>query len=234
MEGRKIAILASLPEEIDVFNKVVKDYKWDKNHVILEVGGVGKAAAAAITQKVISEHKPDLILYTGVAGALSRELKLGDIGVVSTAIDAELDARPFNPKLKLGEFPFTGKRLFHTDPKILRLALQHPLNVNTFDAYVATTSSFMDGDRKQLFCDEIVPDLKAEIDGKERYPNLVDMESTGFLTAAEHNDVPALVIRSVSNTFEGDAPADLMKFLWDRVGEYINLVAYILTNIDKA
>ena len=46
MAFNRIVILGSIPEEVDVFNKTVKNYKWDDKEVTIAVGGVGKAAAA--------------------------------------------------------------------------------------------------------------------------------------------------------------------------------------------
>jgi len=201
--------------------------------VILEIAGIGKTSAAAVAQRVISEHKPDIMLYTGVGGALSKELSIGDIGIVSMAIDSEMDARAFNKDLKLGQFPFSSTRVFRCDERLVKLALEHPLNVKTFDAFVATSSQFMDIERKMHFVDIVRPDLGYEQDGKNRLPNVIDMEATGFLTATSQNQVPALIIRSIANTFEGDAPSDLMKFLWDRIDEHLTLVAYILTNLEN-
>ncbi len=231
MAINKVVILGSIPEEVEVFNKVRKGYKWDDKEVIIGVGGVGKASSAAITQKMISEYTPDMIIYTGVAGAISKNLKIGDIAVISHSIDAEMDARSYDSNLKLGQYPFTFERVFSSSPELVRLALEAPLEISRFDGFAATISSFMDTSKKRMFVDEILPELEEELDGQLRRPNVIDMESLGFLLAANNNNIPCLIIKTISNTTQGNAAYDYIKYLWDGVENYLNIVAYILKNV---
>ncbi|MBQ3638708.1 MAG: 5'-methylthioadenosine/S-adenosylhomocysteine nucleosidase, partial [Clostridia bacterium] len=51
--------------------------------VILAVCGVGKVNAAMCAQTMIVTYHPDKIVNTGVAGALSPELGVGDVVIAS-------------------------------------------------------------------------------------------------------------------------------------------------------
>ena len=48
-------------------------------HVVLGITGVGIKRARTTTSDVIQKYKPELIIFAGFAGALSPDLKLGDI-----------------------------------------------------------------------------------------------------------------------------------------------------------
>ena len=231
MAIRKVGIVASIPSEIEQFKKVIKDGKWDEKDVVMEVGGVGKASAAMVTQKIVCDHDPDLLLYVGGVGALSPDLMLGDLVVVSQAVDAEMDARTFDPNLKLGQFPFTDKRIFHPTNNLVELALNSPLNLTVKEGYTATVSQFLDTEGKRAFIQEKGEDL--ETDGNIRQPNIIDMESIGFLMAADAAGKPCLIIRSVANTAGGDAPEDYKQFIQNGVDQYLHLVAYVLTQVNK-
>ena len=52
--------------------------KNDKDVVLLECG-IGKVNAAIGTQIMIDYYKPDVIINSGIAGSLSKNLKIGDI-----------------------------------------------------------------------------------------------------------------------------------------------------------
>jgi len=231
MKSNEVAIIASIPEEIKIFEQFIKKHNFGDKTIRLAIGGVGRASAAIIAQKMICDQNPDIMLYTGFAGALDDHLKLGDIVVVSAAIDGEMDARTFNPRLKLGQFPFTKERVYKTDPRLVKTAMKCPTS-RKFEGYATTTSAFMDAPAKQRFIKEVCPDLKAKLDGKMRTPNIVDMESSGFLAATTANNVPCLILRTISNTTRGHIMEDYLDSLFKRVERYFSVVKYILENID--
>ncbi len=234
MRIKRIAIISALADELDVFKRFLTgSEKWDDVDVKLAVGGIGKVSAAAVTQKVISEFKPDVLFFTGMAGSLEKGRSIGDLGIVSACIDSDLDASGFDSSLKIGEFPFVGERIFSSDERLVKLALGSPLKIPIFDAYIASSSIFMDFQKKLNFLEDKVPKLEEYFGGELRRPNLVDMETVGFLKAAMANSLPALAIKTVSNTLEGDSMCEYGETLMDeRTRLYLELIAYIITNAD--
>lgn len=90
--AQKIAILGAIPEEVQLLKsqlqkpKIKKimgfDFYAGKLHnqeIILGETGVGKVNAAVATTLIINNFKPDLILFTGVAGGVDTTLNRGDI-----------------------------------------------------------------------------------------------------------------------------------------------------------
>ena len=77
---------------------------------VLVRSGIGKVAAAVATQTMILKYAPDLIVNTGVAGALSSRLTPGDIVISENAVQYDMDTSP------LGDPVGMVKRGEHTRP----------------------------------------------------------------------------------------------------------------------
>lgn len=219
----KIAIVGAIPEEIDFF----KD-RYGKE-VVIGLTGVGKSNSASTTQKIISEHWPDAIIFTGVAGALDSKLHVGDLGVAVSAIDADLDVRAWDKSYMRGEIPFTRERVFYSNKGLVDIAFASGAD-NLFRAYIATGSKFLDKPRKLDFLENEHPELAAEIDGETMLPNIYDMESSAFLQVANMNKTPnrgktpAIVLRVVSDDLNGNAPQDFNNFIKKSVRQYVRIV----------
>ena len=63
---------------------------FEKDVVLLECG-IGKVNAAVGTQVMIDRFKPDVIINSGIAGSLSKDLIVGDIVVSSDCVQHDLN-----------------------------------------------------------------------------------------------------------------------------------------------
>jgi adenosylhomocysteine nucleosidase len=222
-----IVILGALEQELAAFHRRTKEGKWRGVEVRFALTGVGKVAAAATTQRMIAEHRPAAVLFTGVAGSLDPARNIGDIGIGVAAIDADFDVRAWMPGHARGQLPFGGGRLWASDPELVRLALAAPVP-GLFPAYIATGSAFLDSAGKAAFHRDVLPDLAAELDGRSRRPDLIEMEGSAVLQIAAANKIPALAIRAVSDGFAGDAVADFNGFIARSVEIYAGVVEHVL------
>jgi nucleoside phosphorylase len=231
----KVGIISSTPKELEVFKGIIKGNEWDGKKVFFDVGGVGKSTAAAITERMIKEHDPDIIIYVGTVGALSNEFEVGDLVVVTHVIDSEIDVRGYNPQLKRGQFPFDFQRLFKTDEYLADIAFKSPLSFTIRKGFCATQSVFLDSERMNKFKKEVLPELEEYIDGKIERPNIVDMEAAGFLTAIalQNKYIPNIIIRNVADDGKGNTAEDYEKFQNEGIKNYLSLVAYIITQLGK-
>lgn len=59
--------------------------------VVAAVCGIGKVNAAVCAQSMILEYEPDCVINTGVAGALSGELKVFDVVAATGAVQHDVD-----------------------------------------------------------------------------------------------------------------------------------------------
>lgn len=230
---KRVALLGAMYQEIESYKTHIVEGKWNDIEICVETTGVGKSAAAATTQRIISEFNPDAIILTGVAGALDENLNIGDIGVGVAAIDADLDVRSWDNPYKKGEVPFSHERVYFSDHQLVELASQAPLQKKLFNAYIASGSKFLDVQGKYKFKQNGFFDLEAEINEIKSLPNLYEMEGSAVLQTANTNNVPCLVVRVVSDTTGGDSTKDFNAFIERAIDDYVIIVDYVLKNYKK-
>ena len=231
---KKVGILASVKEEIDIFKELIKGDVWDGIEVCFNHGGVGKVSAALVTQEMIYEEDPDILIYVGAAGSISADVNMNDIVIVTRAIDAELDVRGYSPTLKKGEDPFTHIRIYKPDQILSMIALDSPLGFRIIEGFAATTSVFMDKDQKEAFVEQNLADLSIEEEeGHVLLPNIVDMESCAFFNVCIRHGKPCLVIKTVANSADSDASEEYESFRKNSIKNYLSVVAYVLNTLKK-
>ena len=78
----EVAFMKELAEIVSVKNMLGLDFyigKYAGNSVIIVKCGIGKVNAAACTQALIDHFGVDCVINVGVAGAVYKELNIGDI-----------------------------------------------------------------------------------------------------------------------------------------------------------
>ncbi|MFZ6719820.1 hypothetical protein [Undibacterium sp. Ji49W] len=64
---------------------------FQRDDVSTIISGVGLSATAYATTKLICQHKPDLLIMAGIAGAYPHSsLKIGDVALVATEVEGDL------------------------------------------------------------------------------------------------------------------------------------------------
>lgn len=70
--------------------------------------GIGKVNAAMCAQIMIDKFSPDVIINSGIAGALSKELNVGDIVVAKDVVQHDMDGTALGDPL--GEIWFNDEK----------------------------------------------------------------------------------------------------------------------------
>ena len=133
---RPIGIIGAMDQEIEELlkhSKVKKKVTWniaavtlaelEGQNVVIVKSGVGKVFAAMICERMIDEFDPKAVIVTGVAGALNRELQIGDVVVSTDCIQHDLDAQALG--FTRGAIPYTEHRVFAANKKFKRLGATH-------------------------------------------------------------------------------------------------------------
>ncbi len=68
---------------------------------------------------LIKKFNVDLVIFTGVAGAISEDLNIGDVVISSDLIQHDMDATPFFPKFQL---PLMDCIKINADEELFNLA----------------------------------------------------------------------------------------------------------------
>lgn len=170
--------------------------------VVLVRGGIGKVNAAICTQILIDCFHVNTIINTGVAGALSTELEIGDVVISSDALQHDFDASGFG--YDLGVIPRMDNSYFRADEHLVNIALQasRKLSSNT-NVFVKRIVS---GD--QFIAD---PTRKSQIvDNFEGF--CTEMEGASIAHVCYLNKVPFVIIRSISDKADDSAEVNFAEF----------------------
>jgi adenosylhomocysteine nucleosidase len=183
---------------------------------------IGKVAAALTAASLIRDHGVDLIVFTGIAGALHDDLSIGDVVVASELVQHDLAGPP--QMFARGEIPLLGVVELPTDALVTATAVEAAVDfvTNGLDAVVAprvldelgiggprvrvgqvaTGDEFIEGELKQVV--------------RLRTPEAICVDMEGAAVAQvchEFGDVPLCVIRAISDLASGTASIDFPKFL---------------------
>lgn len=69
--------------------------KIDEKDVVTVICGIGKVSAAICTQIMIDKYSPDIIINSGVAGGLDKELDIADITIATSVVQHDVDTTVF-------------------------------------------------------------------------------------------------------------------------------------------
>ena len=91
----KIGIIAAMEQEVNILVEKLKDktvstsanqtfYNGIINHteVVLVQSGIGKVNATIATALLIEKYKADVVINTGSAGGIGKDLQIGDLVVL--------------------------------------------------------------------------------------------------------------------------------------------------------
>lgn len=113
-----IGVIGAMPEEVDALLDAMASpeearsgpFRWHRGRiegtaVLLAECGIGKVNAGALTQALLAAGAR-AVIFTGVAGAVDPELRVGDVVVSVDAVQHDVDVTPLG--YALGEVPADG------------------------------------------------------------------------------------------------------------------------------
>ncbi len=163
--------------------------------------GVGKVLAASVTQDLIGLLRPSAVILAGIAGALRPELPIGEVVIARDCLQYDLDVTALG--FRRGEVPYHRDRAVGCDEKLSAAAHEALRGVRPRRfGRVLTGDRFLTPRHKQQLA------FEAELDGV-----VVDMESAAVAEVCALEAVPVLVLRTVSDTFDGRTPKSLAALL---------------------
>jgi adenosylhomocysteine nucleosidase len=179
----------------------------------------GKVASASTVTTLIDVAEVDLILFTGVAGAISLDLEIGDVVIGSQLMQHDLDARSLYgryevPQLDISRFSLRPEYIelaTKSAERYLAMDLTADVPKNILENFGITspkvrTGLIVTGD--QLIADA---DLRNTL-GREIPDALcVEMEGAAVAQVCHERDVPLIVVRTISD--KADHHVDFVKFV---------------------
>lgn len=183
--------------------------------VVATVGGMGLVNAAATAQRLIDAYAPDAVIFSGIAGNLNKDLHIDDVVLGGTLRYLDTDMRlvgqwkPGEEKAPIEEF--------HSDERLVDVACQalDAAGITHIVGTIASGNYFVDTPAK---CAEVKAATGADA---------VEMEGAAVAHVAARNDVPALVIRALSD----NADTDYEVFKEFDISEYADTAARLAVDI---
>ena len=210
--------------------------------VVAVVSGIGKVAAATTATLLLQRFGVDGLLFTGVAGGLGADVKVGDMVVAQRFVQHDMDASPLFPR---HEVPGYGQALFATHPgwtHALARASQHTLDQLATWLSPDTVAAFhLQGARvhQGLIAsgDRFVATSAESTALRHSLPDALAVEMEGAAVAQVCHDfgVPFAAVRTVSDRADDSAHVDFGRFVADVASRYsAQVVLAALTRLTSA
>ena len=202
-EFEAILNIAKVEERKEIYELNFVKCKIKDKICVLVKSGVGKVNAARATQILIDNFKPDYIVNVGVAGGLNPMLSIGDIVIGETLVQHDFDITAFGHAK--GYIPGVGEKIYADDYLVKKI--EEAIGNQEEKVYKYEKGVIASGD---IFCtaipmrDKIYAKFNAEC---------VEMEGAAIGQVCSLCNVPFVVIRSISDTPNGENEVTYEKFI---------------------
>lgn len=208
-----IAILGAMNEEITPILERVGDYEtinyannsfykanYKGKDLIIAYSKIGKVNSSLTATLLIEKFGAKTLLFSGVAGALNENLKIGELIYATSLAQHDLDITAFGHPY--GYVP--GIEIFaKTDESLNALALKiaQKRGLKLTGGIIATGDQFVCSSEKKSW---IKATFKADA---------VEMEGASVAQVCAQLNVPFFVLRAISDEANGSAEFDFDEFL---------------------
>ncbi|HEY6144266.1 MAG TPA: 5'-methylthioadenosine/adenosylhomocysteine nucleosidase [Flavobacterium sp.] len=250
MGKRIIGIMGAMPEEIEGVVSLLSDCEISsmgkRTYFTGKINGIdtvvvfsrwGKVAAATTATTLIHEFKITELLFTGVAGAISPDLKIGDIVLGKRLVQHDMDARPL---MKQFEIPLLSKIYFESDTAHLSIATNaiHSVFENkTLHSIIGTEDlSEFSISEPRLFIGNIASgdqffsstEQKNQLTAQLPAVLCVEMEGAAVAQVCYEYEIPFSIMRTISDVADDNSHIDFLSFIKKISSKY---AAEIIKNI---
>ncbi|NLK95119.1 MAG: 5'-methylthioadenosine/adenosylhomocysteine nucleosidase [Clostridiales bacterium] len=209
-----LGIIAAMSEELEpllkdmdliskktIANVTFNEGKIFGKDVVAVVCGIGKVNAAICTQLLISLYNVEKIINIGVAGGVNKEIYPGDIVIADNLVEHDFDCSVFGDPI--GQIPRMDTFDFKCDSALVALAQKSCQKIDNITSYKGRIVSG----------DQFIADIeKVKYLEKEFSALACEMEGASIAHVCYSNNVPFVVIRSISDNANNGAHVDFEKF----------------------
>jgi adenosylhomocysteine/aminodeoxyfutalosine nucleosidase len=174
--------------------------KFKNKDLVLAYSKIGKVNAATTATVLIEKFKAQKILFSGVAGGVSEDLKIGDLVIATKTCQHDVDLTVFG--YEPGFIP-ESKVYFECDEKLNSVArgVAKKLDIKLKEGIIATGDQFIHSKEKKEWIKKTFNAVAIEMEGA----------AVGCVTWTL--DVPFFMLRAISDTAQEGAGVDFDKFL---------------------
>jgi adenosylhomocysteine/aminodeoxyfutalosine nucleosidase len=225
-----IGIIGAMREEIEPILKLVGDYEvveygknrffkanYNNHKLIIAYSKIGKIFASITATIMIEKFKTEKILFSGVAGAINRNLKIGDLIYATKVAQHDLNITAFGHPL--GYVP-EGSVFVKSDDYLNSIAekVAKELNIKLAKGIIVTGDQFINSQEKK------------DLIFKEFQADAIEMEGSSIAVVCDSLNIPFFIIRAISDSADNGADFDFDTFLQSSA---INSAKFIISMVSK-
>lgn len=209
-----LGIIAAMSEELEILLQDMKVESKDTKanmtfhqgnlwgqEVVAVVCGIGKVNAAICTQILISEYNVDKVINVGVAGGIGREIFPGNVVIADSLVQYDMDTTAFGDPM--GQIPRLDTFDFKCNKELVELcqeACKENDEIKSFTGRIVTGDQFVASVEKVRWLEE------------EFGAAACEMEGGSIAHVCYLNNIPFVVIRSISDNANNGAHMDFAEF----------------------
>ncbi len=213
MNKKTIAIMGAMPEEIAPILDAIGEYKttkYAKNtyyeaeykgvNLVIAYSKIGKVFSTLTATTMIEHFGAQKLLFSGVAGAVSADLKVGDIVVATKLSQHDLDITAFgHPHGYVPE----GSVFVEADSELISISkkVAASMGKDVKEGIIATGDQFVADEKRKNWI------------GEEFGAAALEMEGASVAVVCNSLDVPFFILRSISDAADMDASFSFDEFL---------------------
>jgi adenosylhomocysteine/aminodeoxyfutalosine nucleosidase len=209
----KIAIMGAMPEEVEPIVAKLDNLKetvyasntyyegsYNGQEVVVAYSKIGKVFATLTATMLIEKFSCDKLLFSGVAGAISDELKIGDLIIADGLCQHDLDITAFGHPF--GYVP-EGEVCIPTDVGLRNIAkdIAKSKGLTLKEGVIATGDQFVANPERK---DWIGDTFKADA---------LEMEGASVAVVCSALKIPFFILRAISDSADMDASFNFDEFL---------------------
>ena len=227
----RVAIMGAMIEEITPLLEYIGEYKEHKYadntfyeakykglDLIIAYSKIGKVFSALTASTLIEKFGASKLLFTGVAGAINENLKVGDLIVATKLCQHDLDIVAFGHPY--GFVP-EGKLFIDTNTSLREIAksVSDELNIKLYEGVIATGDQFIASPQKKEWIQ------------KTFHADAIEMEGASVAVVCDALNVDFFILRSISDAADMDAGFDFDKFLESSAKQSANFIIKMLERL---
>ena len=219
-----IAIMGAMPEEIAPLLEKVGEYKLTEyagnkyyeatyagHNLVIAYSKIGKVFSTLTATTMLQKFGAELLLFSGVAGAINPNLKIGNLIAATKLAQHDLDITAFGHPF--GFVP-EGKQFIEADMSLVAKAKEvaQEMNLDLMEGTIATGDQFVaDPERNKWI-------------GETFGADALEMEGASVACVCDAMNVPFFILRAISDAADMDASFSFDEFLESSAIESANFI----------
>ncbi len=226
----KIAIMGAMPEEVAPILEKLGEYKTTQYannkyyeatykgvDLVIAYSKIGKVFSTLTATTMIEHFGCEKLLFSGVAGAISPSLKVGDLIIATKLSQHDLDITAFGHPF--GYVP-EGAVFVEADKDLISLGKKVALEMNKVvqEGVIATGDQFVANEERKNFI------------GSTFNADALEMEGASVAVVCDALSVPFFILRAISDAADMDASFSFDEFLETSA---VESAEFVMKMVDK-